>query len=178
MIKEYWLKLTDARLGAVLYALAAPGQAMGDLVNAPGLAPVFFRPLRARLDSAKNRPSSPAASEALGAAEDFAARLEKTFTDMALLSVAPDPAAREAALCLQRACLRTGALLSVRGRAGAAAEIKAFCATGRRALSSAKAASDRAPSDFPLNLKFSSIYSGFDAAFDAFERCTEALFRV
>lgn len=178
MLREFWLKLTDPRTGAVLRVLDAAGQAVGDLAEEPGSAPAFFRPLRAGLDAAKGRPSSPAAAEALAAAEDFAARLEKTFADMALLSAPPDAAVREALLCLQRACGAAGPLLSPRARAGAAAELKALCGAGRRSLSLAGAAARSADRDFPLNLKFSSIYSGLDAVFDSLERCAEALFRI
>lgn len=176
MLREFWLKLTDPRAGAVLRVLDAAGQAVGDLAEDPGSARVFFRPLRAGLDAVKNRPSSAAASEALAAAEDFAARLEKTFADMALLSTPPDAAVREALLCLQRACGAAGSLLSTRARA--AAEVKTLCGAGRRSLSLAGAAARSADRDFPLNLKFSSIYSGLDAVFDSLERCAEALFRI
>ena len=178
MLREFWLKLTDARLGAALKALAAPAEGMGDLAASPSSAPAFFRPLRHLLDKAKAAPGSPAASEALSAAEEFAVRLEKVFSDMALHGVAPDAAAGDALQRLQASCREGGALLSVSGRKAALERVRGLCAGAHRGLAAAKAAADRDPSGFPQNLKYSSIYSGLDAAADALERCAEALFKA
>ncbi len=177
MLRKFRLKLTDARLRAVMQTLETAGPGIGDLAERPGDAPSLFRPLHAALSSAL-RAGPPRSLAAASAAEEFAGRLEKTFSDMARLDAPPDRAAREALLHLQRACGAAGGLLSVSARAGALAELKALCAAGRRVLSCAKAAADSGGPDFPQNLKFSSIYSGLNAVFDALERCGEALFRI
>jgi len=177
MVRELWLALTDARAGAALKTLRAAGPALGDLAARPADAPAVFRPLKAALASAlaAGRPSSLAAASA---AEDFAVRLEKFFSDLALLKLPPDPPVLEALLCLQRACGAAGRLPSPGARARASEEVRLLCGAGRRSLSLARTAAAAAPSDFPLNLKFSSIYSGLDAVFDSLERCAEALARL
>lgn len=179
-MRKFLLTLTDARLRAVLGALKASGPGLGDLAEDPGAAPAFFRPPRARLRraSAAAPSSSPAAPLALAAAEEFTARLEKVFSDMALHAAAPDPAVKEALLYLQQACAEARGLLSLGGRAGAFARIKGLAAGAHKNLALARAAAASAPEDFPQNLKFSSIYSGLDAVFYAYERCAEALFTV
>jgi len=177
MLRRFYLLLTDRRLRAALAALRAAGRSLGDLAAAPGQAAAFFRPLKAELDRAA-QDGPPGSLPALGAAADFAARLEKTFSDMALLQAPPDRAALEALACLQRACGAADGLLSPSRRARADASLRAACAAGRRLLSSAKAAADRSPEGFTQNLKFSTIYSGLDGAFDSLERCAEALFRA
>lgn len=177
MMRKFWITLTDNRLRSVMRTLETAGAGLGDLVVDPGGAAVFFRPLKAELGAAAGAGKARSLA-ALSAAEDFAARLEKTFSDMALLKAEPDPAAMEALLCLQRACGAAGNLLSVRGRAKAAAELNSLCAAGRRSLYLANASADAAGPGFPQNLKFCSIYSGLDAAFDSLERCAEALFRI
>lgn len=166
---------TDARARAVVRMLEAAGPGVGDLAVNPGDAPTFFRPLRAALAEAlkEGRHGSLAAASA---AEDFAVRLEKVFSDMALLGVAPDAALLEALRGLQQACAEAPGLLSAGGKARAAARTKALCAAGRKTLAMARAAAEGA--GFPQNLKFSSIYSGLDAVFDALDRCGEALFRI
>lgn len=176
-MRRFWLTLTDARLRSVLRTLETAGAGLGDLAADPGGAAVFFRPLKTGLEKAAAA-GQLRSLEALSAAEDLAARLEKTFLDMANLKTAPDPAALEALFCLQRACAGSGRLLSVRGRAGAAAELNALCTAGRRSLYLAKTSLNSSGQDFPQNLKFCSIYSGLDAAFDSLERCAEALFRI
>lgn len=178
MLREFWLKLTDARVGAVLYALDAPAKAMGDLEASPASAPAFFRPVKLALEKAKASPSSPAAAEALAAAGEFADRLEKFFSDTALLRAAPDRPVLEALARVQAACRCSGRLLSVRARAGALEEVRGLCAGARLALESAGRAAAAEPGGFPQNLKFSSIYSGLAATTDALERCAEALFRI
>jgi hypothetical protein len=178
MLREFWLKLTDARVGAVLYALHAPGRAMGDLAASPSSAPAFFRPLRRELDKARSAPSSPAAAEALAAAEDFAGRLEKVFADMALHGVEPDAAVSDALLRLQASCSGAGALLSAGKRAKALERVRGLCAGAAQALDRSRRAAEADPAGFPQNLKFSSIYSGLAAATDALERCAEALCKV
>ncbi len=178
MIREFWLKLTDARVGAVLWTLDAPARVMGDLTEAPGRAAEFFAPLRKALDAARARPSSPQAAEALAAAEEFAARLEKAFSDMSLHAVAPDAPVMEALGRIQAACRGAGRLLRLPRRAAALAETRGLCDGARRALQSAARAAASDPGAFPQNLKFSSIYSGLAAATDALERCAEALFRI
>lgn len=177
MLRRFYLLLTDRRLRAALAALRAAGPALGDLAAEPGQAAAFFRPLRARLHEAAQA-GEPRSLPALAAATDFAARLEKAFSDMALLQAPPDRAALEALACLQLACGAADGLLSPSRRARADASLRAAAAAGRRLLSSAKAAADRAPDGFTQNLKFSTIYSGLDGAFDSLERCAEALFRV
>lgn len=179
-MRKLWLILTNARLRAVLGALRASGPGIGELVNNPGAAPAFFRPLRARLKLAASAP--PAASEAspraLAAAEDFLIRLEKFFSDLDLHKTALDAAAMEALLYLQRACDEAPGLLSPGGRAGAAAAIRGLSAGARKTLAQAGAAAGSSPGRFPEKLKFSSIYSGLDAIFNAYECCAEALFKA
>ena len=177
MLRRILLTLTDRRLGAALAALRAAGPALGDLAAAPGGAAEFFRPLKAGLDRAA-QDGQPRSLPALGAAADFAARLEKTFSDMALLQAPPDRAALEALARMQLACGAADDLLCTSRRARAFASLRAAIAEGRRVLSSAKAAADRSPDGFTQNLKFSTIYSGLDGAFDSLERCAEALFRI
>ena len=170
-IKRFLLRLSDPRYGAAMRAVERPGACLGDLAGAPETAAAFFRPLKtglARAAGATRRRPGPTAL--LAAAEDFALRLEKVFADMALHQTRPDAAAREALLTLQRAC----ALFSG-GDGKAAAEAAAFCAQGRKSLRLARAAADSDPANFPRNLKFSSMYSGLDAVFDALERCAQAL---
>ncbi len=176
-MRNTWLRLTDPRLRAALNALEAGGRAAGDLAAAPELAAEMMRPSRASLSAAIR--SGPRASlEAAYAAEDFSARLEKVFSDMALLRLRPDAAALEALGHLQRACEAAADLLSPGDRNRAAGLIRAHCASGRRALALASASEAGEGPDFPLKLKFSSIYSGLDTALDALERCAEALFRI
>jgi len=118
MLRRFYLLLTDRRLRAALAALRVSGRGLGDLAAAPGQAAVFFRPIKARLDRAAQA-GPPRSLPALGAAADFAARLEKTFSDMALLQAPPDRAALEALACLQRACGASGPQIGVgegRGR--------------------------------------------------------------
>ncbi len=179
-MRKFRLRLTDARLRAVLKALRGSGPGLGDLFENPAAAPVFFRPLRAGLRRAATAGpgTPPASSQALAAAEDFTERLEKVFSDMALHGTLPDAPVKEALLYLQRACGETPALLSPGDRAGASTRIRGFSAGARKILALARAAAVASPSGFPQNLKFSSIYSGLDAALDAYERCAEALFRI
>ena len=179
-MRKIWLRLTDARLKAVLRALRDSGPGLGDLCGKPGAAPAFFKPLRAglRRAAAAAPGAAPSASQALAAAEDFIERLERVFSDMALHGTLPDAPVKEALLYLQRACGEAPALLSPGDRAGAFARGRAFSAGARKVLALARAAAEAAPSGFPQNLKFSSIYSGLDAVLDAYERCAEALFRI
>ncbi|OGR40867.1 MAG: hypothetical protein A2X35_02735 [Elusimicrobia bacterium GWA2_61_42] len=175
-MRRYWLALTDPRLKAAMHALERAGAALGDLAAAPAGAAAFFAPLKKSLAKAAGaRPGNPAGSAALAAAEDLTLRLERAFSDMARLEAPPDAAARHALLALQRACALTPRLVSRSSRAAAFAQAAALCNTGHKTLALARAAADRAPGEFPLNLKFSSIYSGLDAVFCAFERCAEAL---
>ncbi len=132
---------------------------------------------------------NPGGTAVLAAAEDFAIRLEKFFTDMALHKTSPDAPVMEALLCLQRACAAAPARRSPqkKNRApappppppkkthGAAARVRAFCAGGRKSLRLAKAASDSDRVNFPQNLKFGSMYSGLDGVFDALENYVRAL---
>lgn len=157
--------------------LEAGGRAVGDMAAAPERAGELLRPLRAGLAAAL-RSGQRCSLEAAYAAEDFAARLEKAFTDMALLKTRPDAAALEALGHLQLACAAAGGLLSPAVRNRAAGLVRAHCASGRRVLALASASEPGAGPDFPRKLKFSSIYSGLDAALDALERCAEALFRL
>lgn len=174
-MRKFWLTLRDARLRAAVMTAELAGPALGDLAAAPAAAPSLFRSLRTELAAALK--AGPAESlAAASAAEDFAARLEKTFSDMALLGVPPDAAVMEALGLLQRACAEAPALLTPRGRKAASERLRALCASGRKTLALARASADGA--GFPQNLKFSSIYSGLDAAFDALERCGEALFKA
>ena len=187
-MRRFWLALTDARLKVVLKTLRASGPGLGELVKNPGAAPAFFRPLRAGIRRTYSAAPSafPASSQALVAAEDFTARLEKFFSDLALHKTPPDAAAREALLYLQQACAEAPGLLSLSGRAGASAEIRGLCAGARKSLALARAAclpagrqsSGSFTCSFTQNLKFGSIYSGLDAVFDAYERCAEALYRI
>ncbi|OIN99498.1 MAG: hypothetical protein AUJ51_12515 [Elusimicrobia bacterium CG1_02_56_21] len=171
--------LTDARIKAVLGAIGASGPGLGELSADPGAAPAFFRPLKARLQAASAAPpSSPASSQALSAAGEFTGRLEKFFSDLALHGTAPDKAVEEALLRLQGACGEAPALLSPGGRAGASARIRGLAAGAHKTLALARAAAEAAPDNFPQNLKFSSIYTGLDGAFDAYESCAEALFKL
>ncbi|MBI4351720.1 MAG: hypothetical protein HY550_09790 [Elusimicrobia bacterium] len=176
-MRKYRLLLTDARLRAVLGALKTCGPGLGDLAEDPGSAPAFFAPLRARLRRAAGN-GAPASSRALAAAEEFTERLEKLFSGLALHGTAPDAAVMEALLCLQRACGEARDLLSTGSRAAAFARLRGFSAGGRKCLALARTAAAASPGGFPQNLKFSSIYSGLDAAFDAYERCAEALFKI
>lgn len=177
-MKKLWLALTDRRLKAALNALRASGTGLGDLVKDPAGAAGFFRPLRSELEkAAKAPPSLPACAQALAAAEDFTARLEKLFSDLALHGTPPDSAAMQALDCLQKACAEARGLLSPGSRAGALAVIRGLSAGARKTLALAAGAAAASPGDFPRNLKFSSIYSGLDAVFDAYERCAEALYR-
>ncbi|MGD9643259.1 MAG: hypothetical protein AB7V08_11030 [Elusimicrobiales bacterium] len=178
MLRRLLLTLTDRRLGAALAALRAAGPALGDLAAAPAGAAEFFRPFRVRLHNAAEQAGEPRSLAALAAAMDFTARLEKTFSDMALLQAPPDRAALEALARMQLACGAADDLLYTSRRALAFASLRAAIAEGRRLLASAKAAADRSPESFTQNLKFSSIYSGLDGAFDSLERCAEALFRA
>lgn len=182
-MRAFWLKLTDARVKAVLGAVERSGEALGDLTAAPAGAPAFFKPLLARLaPAAAGGAPGPAGSAALAAADDFARRLEKTFSDMALLAAPPDAPVREALLYLAKACGLAPALLSRFRRERALASALALSAGGRKALALAREAASRPasgpqPGGFAQNLKFSSIYSGLDSVFDAFERLAEALAR-
>ena len=179
-MRKLWLKLTDARLKPALRALRDSGPGLGDLFESPAAASGFFRPLRAglRRAAAAATGTPPASSQALAAAEDFVERLERVFSDMALHGTLPDAPVKEALLYLQRACAEAPALLSAGDRAGAFARIRGFSAGARKVLALARAAAEASPSGFPQNLKFSSIYSGLDAVFDAYERCAEVLFRI
>lgn len=174
-IRKLLLKLADARFGAAMRAVELPGACLGDLAADPGGAAAFFKPLRRRLALAAAAPGrDPRATAPLAAAEDFALRLERFFADMALHKTSPDAAVNEALLALQRACALTPALVSPANGA-AAAEAANYRAEGRKSLRLAKAAADSNPADFPQNLKFSSMYSGLDAVFDALERYSLAL---
>jgi len=167
--------ITDGRLKAAVKALEAAGVGIGDLAAKPDEAATFFRPIKIRLYAAVKE-GKPASLAAVSAAEDFAARLEKAFSDMVLLQTPPDRAALEAMRLMQRACAAAPKLLSTSGRKNADLEVRACCAQGRKTLAQARAAAEGA--GFPQNLKFSSIYSGLDAAFDSLERCAEALFKA
>lgn len=183
-MRSYWLKLTDMRLRAALNAVGRSGAGLGDLAAAPSGAPAFFRPLRAELDrAAASGGPNPGGSAALSAAEDFTLRLEKTFSDMALLDAPPDSPVKEALIHLAKACELAPALLSRNRRERALKETLGLSAGGRRALALARASVSRPangpqPGGFAQNLKFSSIYSGLDSVFDALERLAEALVRI
>ena len=183
-MRALWLKLTDARLKAVLSAAGRSGAALGDLTAAPAGAAAFFKPLRAELASAATAGEpGPAGSSALSAADDLTRRLEKTFSDMALLGAPPDAPVKEALIYLSNACKLVPALLSRFRRERALRETLGLSAGGRKALSLALDAASRPasgpqPGGFAQNLKFSSIYSGFDSVFDALERLAEALVRI
>jgi hypothetical protein len=114
----------------------------------------------------------------LAAADDFAARLEKFFTDLALHKTAPDRALEQALLYLQAACAAVPGLLSPGRRAGALEKIHGLSGAGASTLRLAKTAAEAQHANFPQNLKFSSMYSGLDAVFDAFERCAVALYEA
>jgi len=177
-MKRLWLALTDARIRAALSALDRCGPALGDLMGHPELGSEFFPPLRRTLVRAGAKGGKrPAAYRALHASEDFVIRLEKAFADMALLDARPDAAA-QALVFLQQACAIAPRLLSSGSGPAALANVLGLCASGRKVLAQAKAAADRDSGEFTQNLKFSSIYSGLDAAFDSFERCAEALSRI
>ncbi len=177
-MRKLWLALTDPPLKAALNAIESSGPGLGDLAKEPAGAAAFFKPLRSSLTKAsKARSSSPASSKVLAAAEDFTARLEKLFSDLALHGMHPDAAALQALLYLQQACGEAQGLLSSGSRAAALARIRGLSAGARKALSQAAGAAAAPAGDFPQNLKFSSIYSGLDAIFDAYERCAEALYR-
>ncbi len=182
IMRAFWLKLTDGRLRAVTAALTGCGRALGDLENSPAAAPSLLRRYRQALESARSADSSPEAGRALAAADDFAARLEKTFSDMALLDARTDAPCREALLRLQLACALSPRLLSRYGRARASRDLLSHCAAGRKALALAAAAAAAAaaadPAGFPRNLKFSSIYSGLDSVFEALERCAGSLYLI
>ncbi len=179
-MRKFLLLLTDARLRSVLGTLRVSGPGLGDLALDPGAAPSFFKPLHDGLRLAAGKPSrsSPASEQALAAAEEFAARLEKVFSDLALHGMAPDEPVKEALLYLQRACDEAPGLISPGSRAGAFARIREFSTGAHKGLALAGRAAAASPAGFPQNLKFSSIYSGLDAVFDAYERCAEALFKV
>lgn len=178
-MRRFWLKLTDPRLKAAARAVEGAGAALGDLESSPAGTAAFFKPVRERLaGAARTDGSNPGATAVIFAAEDFILRLEKVFTDMSLHSAAPDAAVKEALVHLQGACAATADLLATSGKDGAAARAAAFCAGGRRILRLAKAASDSDEAGFPGNLKFSSIYSGLDAVFDALERYAQALYET
>lgn len=179
MMRKFWLGLTDNRFKAAMAAVERTGACLGDLAEDPSAASAFFRPLRAALRAATSGKTEQAASaQARAAAEDLAALLERFFSDLSLHRTAPDAALKEALLCLQRACSAARGLAGPRTKERAAVEIRGLCAGARRTLALAKTAADGAPGGFPKNIKFSSIYSGLDAAFDALERCAEALFKV
>jgi hypothetical protein len=164
----------DKRLYAAADALRRSGLALGDLAAAPDTAAAFFAPLKASLAGLRNDPGDPRGSAAIAAAEDFTRLLEKAFSEMALFNAAPDLAVKEALLCLQRACALAPAL----GQNGAEKDrtrIMELSAAARKALAGARTAADRDPGELTGNLKFSSIYSGLDAVFDALERCAGAL---
>jgi len=178
-MRKLWFKLLDTRFKAALDTVQRTGACLGDLAAAPAGASAFFRPLRSALKAAAaDGIGRPASSAARAAAEDFAALAENFFSGLALHRTAPDAAVREALLALQRACAAAPGLVSFRGKERAFAEIHGLCAAGRKTLSLAGTAAASAPDDFPQNLKFSTIYSGLDAVFDAFERCAEALFKI
>jgi len=133
--------------------------------------------VRAALRAASSSPaSSPARLQALAAAEEFTARLEKLFFDLALHKTVPDMTAREALLYLQQACDKAPELLSLSGRAGASAEIRGLSAGALKSLAVSRTAAGASPGDFPQKLKVCSIYSGLDAIFDPYERCADALY--
>jgi hypothetical protein len=175
IVRKIWIRLTDGRVRAAVKALELVGLGIGDLAARPGDAATFFRPIKIQLYAAIKE-GKPASLAAVSAVENFAARLEKAFADMQLLQAPPDRAALEALKLMQRACAAAPGLLSTAGRKRADLEGKACCAQGRKTLALAKVAVEGA--GFPQNLKFSSIYSGLDAAFDALERCGEALFKA
>jgi hypothetical protein len=157
-------------------AVKHAGAAIGDLAAEPGGAASFFAPLKTTLAAAAGAaPKNPAGAAALTAAEDFVLRLERTFSDMARLETPPDAAARHALLCLTRACALTPRLVSLSAGARALSEAMAFCRSGRKALALTAASATGAPGEFTMNIKFSTIYSGLDSVFYAFERCAEAL---
>ena len=183
-MRAFWLKLTDARVKAVLNAVERSGTALGDLTASPAGAPAFFKTLLASLaPAAAGGAPGPAGSAALAAADDFARRLEKTFSDMTLLAAPPDAPVKEALIYLAKACELAPDLLSPFRRERALGETLGLSAGGRKALALAREAVSRPaagpqPGGFAQNLKFSSIYSGLDAVFDAFERLAEALIRI
>lgn len=183
-MRAFWIKLTDARVKAVLNAAERSGEGLGDLAAAPASAQAFFKPQRAELArAAASGGPNPAGSAALAAAEDFTLRLEKAFSDMTLLDAPPDAPVKEALLYLAKACGLAPALLSPTRRERALKETLGLSAGGRKALALARGAASRPasgpqPGGFAQNLKFSSIYSELDSAFDALERLAEALVRI
>lgn len=174
-MRKLWLTLRDSRLRAALAAVERAGVLIGDLAARPSAAPALLRPLRLEVEAAlkEGRPGSLAAAHA---AEDFAARLEKLFTDMDQLAAPPDARALEALKRLQLACAEAPGLLSVAGRKASYARMAGLAAEGRALL--ARGLADPAGSAFPQNLKFSTIYTGLDGVFDSLERCREALFKA
>lgn len=183
MIRYFFLYFTDGRLRAALKTIGGAAAALGDLAINPGDAPRFFRPHLHRFSAARQGPAragageaSPAGGAVLAAAEDFTARLEKFFKDLALHKTAVDPAMEQALLYLQAACAEAPRLLSLRARAGALEKIRGLTASGALTLRLAKDAAQDRRANFPQNLKFCSMYSGLDAVFDAFERCAAALY--
>jgi hypothetical protein len=157
-------------------ALRRSCKAAGDLAAAPASAPAFFRPLRARFDALRAAPGLPGPGlKAFAAAEDFTLRLEQFFSGMALHGTRPDAAVMDVLAILQLARPVLPGLLG-RRRDGALAGIHGACYRAAGVLRRAREASAAAPGDFPLNLKFSSMYSDLDAVFDAFARCAEALY--
>jgi len=177
MFRRIFLYLTDSRLRTALRTIAACGPALGDLAASPESAPRFFRPLHLRLARASAGGSgSRAGGAAAAAAENLAARLEKFFDDLALHKTAADLPLEQALACLQAACAEAPELLSPRGRAPALEKIRGLSAAGTKTLRLAKDAAEGQRVNFPQNLKFSSMYSGLEAVFDAFERCANALY--
>ncbi len=177
-MRAFWLTLKDRRLRAVMKARKAAGPARGDLAAEPGRAGELLGPTQEALRLAAVAGGPEASAAARAAAADFAALLEKAFSDMALHGVKPDAAMTEALGCAQRACTLAPRLLSPSGRTWGAASARALCAAGRKALSQASAAARSDVAGFPANLKFCSIYSGLDGALDALQRCCEALFGI
>lgn len=177
-MRKLWLALTDARIRAALGALDRCGPALGDLSAYPEMAADFFPPLKQKLSKAAAvRGKRPGAGSALAAADNFTRWLEKTFADMALLEARPE-ALPHALVFLQRACALAPRLLAQDGGQQALGELRGLCASGRKVLAQAKTAAASARDEFTENLKFSTIYSDLDSAFDAFERCAEALSRL
>jgi hypothetical protein len=164
---------TDKRLRAAADALERSGKVLGDLAADPAGASAFFAPVKASLAAARCAPGAERGSAAIAAAEDLTHLLEKVFMEMLLFKTPQDAAIKEALFLLQEACALTPRLMF--GKADAAAGIRARSAAARKALAGALTAAGNAPEEFAQNLKFSSIYSGLDAVFDALERCAETL---
>lgn len=170
------LPITAPRRHAAMDALRRSCLAAGDLAAAPAAAPAFFRPLRARFEALRAAPGLPGPGlRAFAAAEDFTLRLEQFFSGMALHGSQPDEAILEVLAILQLARPALPGLLG-RRKDKALAAISGARSRAAGVLSRAREASAAAPGDFPLNLKFSSMYSDLDAVFDAFARCAEALY--